>query len=337
MREEYELEVLEQYDIIVKSTRRIRGAFFCDTEEGAMLLKETRISAQRAPLLYLILSRIEGEGKIMTDTPVFTREGGLVAVSREGTGYMLKKWFRGRECDIRQEKDVLKASGILAELHRETEDFGTLKSDIGNEYILPAGRNPLDEIARHNRELKKVRSFIRSRATKNEFESLFLESFEQMYHMAERTLERMQESECGRLFDEHIRNGSIVHGDYNYHNLIMLDEGAAVTNFEHMHADIPASDFYYLIRKVMEKNEWKQKTGQNMLEAYEEKRKLSPAEKKYIALRLAYPEKFWKAASGYYHSSKVRIPEKSIEKLSLAVRQTEEKRRFLEAVFSVEI
>ena len=28
MREEYELEVLERYDIEVKSTRRIRGAFF---------------------------------------------------------------------------------------------------------------------------------------------------------------------------------------------------------------------------------------------------------------------------------------------------------------------
>ena len=28
MREEYELEVLEHYNIEVKSTRRIRGAFF---------------------------------------------------------------------------------------------------------------------------------------------------------------------------------------------------------------------------------------------------------------------------------------------------------------------
>ena len=33
MREEYELEVLEHYDIEVKGTRKIRGAFFCDTFE----------------------------------------------------------------------------------------------------------------------------------------------------------------------------------------------------------------------------------------------------------------------------------------------------------------
>ena len=47
---EYELEVLEQYDMEVKSTRRIRGAFFCDTNEGTMLLKETKISARRTCL-----------------------------------------------------------------------------------------------------------------------------------------------------------------------------------------------------------------------------------------------------------------------------------------------
>ena len=41
---EYELEVLEQYDIEVKGTRKIRGAFFCDTKEGTMLLKEADVS-----------------------------------------------------------------------------------------------------------------------------------------------------------------------------------------------------------------------------------------------------------------------------------------------------
>ena len=52
MREEYELEVLEQYNIEIKGTRRIRGAFFCDTNEGTMLLKETKISARRARSYY---------------------------------------------------------------------------------------------------------------------------------------------------------------------------------------------------------------------------------------------------------------------------------------------
>ena len=66
MREEYELEVLDRYDIEVRSTRKIRGAFFCDTDEGTMLLKETKISGQRAPLLYMVLNCLEERGNVHT-------------------------------------------------------------------------------------------------------------------------------------------------------------------------------------------------------------------------------------------------------------------------------
>ena len=71
---EYEMEVLEKYELEVNSTRRIRGAFYCDTKEGTMLLKETKISERRVPLLYLILNRLEKQGYLV-DTPVFSKEG----------------------------------------------------------------------------------------------------------------------------------------------------------------------------------------------------------------------------------------------------------------------
>ena len=45
-------------------------------------------------------------------------------------------------------------------------------------------------------------------------------------------------------------------------------------------------------------------------------------------------EKFWKAANSYYRSSKAWIPMKSVEKLEVAIHQTEEKKHFLEAIFS---
>ena len=56
-----------------------------------------------------------------------------------------------------------------------------------------------------------------------------------------------------------------------------------------------------------------------------------------MGLRLAYPEKFWKTASSYYYSNKAWLPQKYVEKLELAVRQNEEKRAFLENIFSISI
>ena len=114
---EYELEVLEQYDIEVKGTRKIRGAFFCDTKEGTMLLKEADVSDRRAPLLYAVLSSLEKAGYPNVDIPVYNKEGQLVSVSRDGSRYMLKKWFSGRECDVKKEFEILQASRNLADLH----------------------------------------------------------------------------------------------------------------------------------------------------------------------------------------------------------------------------
>ena len=37
--QEYELKILDRYALNVKSTRRVRGAFFCEAEEGLFLLR----------------------------------------------------------------------------------------------------------------------------------------------------------------------------------------------------------------------------------------------------------------------------------------------------------
>ena len=336
MREEYELEVLEHYDIEVKGTRKIRGAFFCDTDEGTMLLKETKISGRRAPLLYTVLSTIEDQGNVKVDSPVYTKDGELVVSSRDGKTYMLKKWYPGRECDVRQERELLKAAERLAVLHRELEKIPCGVQDPSSPALLKS-RDPIDEIRRHNRELKKVRSFIRGRVTKNEFEYLFLDSFDKMYQLAENVLSRMQDSGCSELCHSSTDHGYLVHGEYNYHNLLVTETDMAVTNFEHLHIGIQAHDLYYFLRKIMEKYIWKQKTGQKILDVYETTRKLSTMEREYVGLRLAYPEKYWKTASSYYHSNKAWLPQKYVEKLELAVRQNEEKNAFLENIFSIRI
>ena len=331
---EYELEVLERYDVEVRSTRRIRGAFFCDTNEGTMLLKETKISEKRAPLLYFMLRFLETQENIKVDTPVFTRDGELLVTAREGTRYMMKKWYAGRECDIKKETDLLSAAETLAHLHKKLQWQGGMYENAERP---PTRRSPLEEVMRHNREMKKVRAFIRERVAKNEFEYLYLQNFDKMYGFAELVMERMERSGCGALYEKSVQENRMVHGDYNYHNILMMPGQAAVTIFEHMRIDIQVQDLYYFIRKVMEKHHWKQKLGRAILEAYQNVRRLDPMEMEYIGLSLAYPEKFWKTASSYSRSNKAWLPEKSVEKLELAVRQTEEKTDFLENIFSLNL
>lgn len=335
---EYELEVLEQYDVEVMSTRKIRGAFFCETKEGTMVLKEAAVSDRRALLLYTLLHRLESEGYPDVDTPVRNKEGELVSTFRGQTRYMLKKWYAGRECDVRREGEVLDAVRNLARLHQK---MCWQKSAESAEPYPPAGRHLKEEFLCHNRELKKVRNFIRNKVNKGEFEYLFLKYFDNMYELASRVTKRLENSEYEGLYRKSLEQGLLVHGDYNYHNILMLPGNErnaggliAMTNFEHFRIDVQVLDLYYFLRKVMEKHKWKESLGRAMLDAYAEVRPFAPGELEVIALKTAYPEKFWKTANTYYHSNKAWIPEKSVEKLRTSVLQTEEKIRFLQKILA---
>ena len=52
--QEFEQKILEQYDIEVNSTRKVRGAVLCETNKGVFLLKEVTTSEKRIPGLFYV-------------------------------------------------------------------------------------------------------------------------------------------------------------------------------------------------------------------------------------------------------------------------------------------
>lgn len=324
---DYSLNVLEQYDIEVNSTRKVRGAVLCDTDVGALLLTEAAVSDHKLPVLEMLLTKISGCGYERVDSIFINKEGELVTEAEDGTRYVLKRWFSGRECDVKREQEVLEAVRNLARLHRMMK----LPGEESGEF---PGNNLQEEFRRHNRELRKVRTFIRNRTAKGTFEQVVLEHFEAMYLWAEQAEKKLLSSAYERLTQTSREEGTIIHGDYNYHNVWMTPKGIATTNFEHFANDIQASDLYYFMRKVLEKHEWNTELGRAMLRVYQEIMPLSEEERDYLAIRFSYPEKFWKLINSYYHSNKAWIPEKDVEKLRTVIAQTERKKRFLESIFS---
>ncbi len=327
---ENELEVLNQYDIDVRNTKKIRDAIWCDTNTGPMVLKEMRISEKRIPVLSKLYDHLQEENVSNVDWIQRNKEGGLFVTSDEGTKYFLKRWFVGKECDIHKESDVLESVRNLAVLHKALEN--PFANDEAMDFFV--GEDVRKEYFRHNREMKKVRTYIRGRVVKGEFEQAFLKEFDGMYEWAKVALERLESSMYESLLQESHTAHTVIHGDYNYHNILFLTDGIATTNFEHFREDIPLTDFYYFLRKVMEKNHWNERLGEKMIVAYQKDHPLTDAETEYLAICIAYPEKFWKVANSYYRSKKSWIPAKNMEKLELVIRQTEEKKNFLRSLFS---
>lgn len=324
---DYDLMVLEQYPIEVKEIRKVRGAILCETDERLLLLKEAALSKTRILVLEEIHRALKEQGQMETDSLIMNKDGEYISVTEDGTKYYLKRWPDGKECDVRRTGDLLEAAKNLAKIHRILK----FREHAG---IFPAA-NLQDEFERHNRELKKVRAFIRKKTMKGEFETKFLECFQPMYEIAVHTEEGLRRSSYERMREESMKNGCFTHGEYNYHNLLVTQNGEMrVVNFEHFCTDIQASDLYYFLRKTMEKHQWNSKLGGELLRAYSAVNPLSDWDREYLAWRLSYPEKFWKCANTYYNSNKAWISAKSVEKLWLSIEQTEMKKRFLEQIFS---
>ena len=121
----------------------------------------------------------------------------------------------------------------------------------------------MQEYRRHNRELLKLRKFIRNLTVKGRFEYAFLGCFDQMYQWCQAAAEELAASGCQKLARESRRRGCLIHGEYNYHNILILPGEAkgrnagnrlAVTGFEKFRQDIQVEDLYYFLRKVMEKH-----------------------------------------------------------------------------------
>ncbi|MDO4343983.1 MAG: CotS family spore coat protein [Eubacteriales bacterium] len=325
---EKSLKVLEQYEIEVFTTRRGRGSYICETNQGKKLLAVCSSSEKKMEFVNRILEALRGKGYSYADIALRNKEGNLLTPDREDEVFVLKDWYEGRECDTKSLADTEMTVRKLASLHKL---MCVLPKEDGRE--LYQGENLYRELERRNRELRKVYSFIRRRKQKNGFEILFLNSFSTFYEQAQEALERLDFSECEALRTAGMEKGRLCHGNFNQHNVWFTGRGQVfVGNFEKCRYDVQVLDLYQFMRKIMEKQEWSRQMGYRILEGYDRERTMDDRERDYMYTRLLYPEKFWKLANQYYNHNKSWVPEKSAEKLKTLMRQQEARNSFLKTL-----
>jgi len=178
-------ELLEQYDIKVLSTFRSRGTFQCETEQGLALLKEYHGSLQKLALEYEWKEKLAEAGYAATDRYFLTKEESLVTYDRYRTAFILKHYFKGRECDCRNLSDVAASCRNLAFLHKVSSSI----EEIPFENLKTESTSHLFE--RKNRELRSIRKFIGHVHGKNDFELLYMKCFDSFYEEASYALSRL--------------------------------------------------------------------------------------------------------------------------------------------------
>ena len=317
------LKILEQYDLTVYSSRRGRNSWICETDRGLKIVTEFSGAPKKLEFQNQILVRLKEKGYDRVDLVLKNREGALFSQDRDQTGYVVKDWFEGKECDTKNEEDIVRTVQNLARLHQifcEPPAQDTLR------YV----QEPLEEeMRKRSQQLKKVYGFVRKRRKKNVFEECFLKSFPIFFEQAADAAKQAENTENTTYLDSCVKKGQLCHGEYNQHNVILSGRQIATTNFYKCCYGVPIRDFYQFLRKIMEKQNWNIRLGMKMIETYDRVRAIPDEERRQLKLLMAYPEKFFKLVNCYYNTNKAWVPDKNTEKLELLIRQQDKRKTFL--------
>lgn len=355
-------EALKRYSLKVYNIYRARGAFLLETDCGLKLFKCFEGSRNRALFEHKVKEHLFQNGFHNTDLFVKTIEDDIISEDSLGNQYIMKNWFWGEECNLKELSQIEASSTNLAKLHCILQ-----KVDFTREQLEYNISDDLTEtFDRRNRELKRVKAYIREKRQKNEFEISYLNYYEPFYKQGLLAAQRLEKSLYPSLLAESIQQQRVCHGNYTYHNIIMLKNKTeaiskayvppgwinkqpisitdlagcstsmmATTSFEKSYIGLQISDLYQFVRKVMEKNDWDILYGSNMIEAYDKIKPISKAELNILYLLLLYPEKFWKITNFYYNGKKSWVSGRNIQKLNSIGEQNPKKEMFLQKLESI--
>lgn len=317
---ERNLKILEQYDMEIKNIRRGRDSYILETGQGVVLLKEYHGSRQRAIWVEKVCQAANQTG-IKTDMPIANKEGDFVSCDRDEKKYMLKHWFIGREIDVKNSSEVNQAVDNLAKLHRALAGF----QEDGKEKV---SRERIFE--KRMKELKKIWRYVKDKKRKNSFELSFMQEYGRYLEMCMQALELYGQNSIKEIQEQSWAKGLVCHGDYNQHNVLKEEREIVTVNFENAVIGVQTDDLYDIMRKMLEKHNWKLELAEGMLKTYTRQCPLSKEEYEELYIKFLFPEKFWKIANHYYNSKKTWIPDRSLQKLDKIIAQAPARENFLD-------
>lgn len=329
--EEKIADMLAQYDLKVYKAGRVKGTWMLETDRGLKCLCSCNYSEGKISFLQRVKQFAAEQGFRETDSYVQNREQCFLVQGPYNEQFVMKNWFYGEECNAKDREHVMQTVKTLARLHNCMNGFSMAEEE---KEICLQPKLP-EVLEKRSKELRRVRTYIRSKKQKSCFEQSFLAQFDNQFAEAEQALQLLTEMEYDRYYNSRTENGSMLHGNFTHHSILLLNEDAvAVTGFDKAAAGIQIQDFYLLFRKIMEKWDWDVSLGDSMLSAYDRIRRIPTEEMVLLKLLLIYPEKFWKVANQYYNNRKSWIPEKNMQKLLQTMEQAEKKSKSIVQLFT---
>ena len=293
-----EFEIERQFDIKIESIKPNKGVYLLKTDKGTKCLKKINYGTQKLLFVYGAKEHLIKNGFPKVDRYCLNVDGSPYALVNEDI-YTLSEWIEGRECDFRNDDDLIKAARSLAYMHIASKGYeppenSKLKTDLGRWPNL---------MEKRVRSFDKMRDMVRKKGNKTKFDLNYMKAmqfYKDLGKTAMNVLDDSQYMDLCRITEE---EKGFCHHDYTYHNIIIdTDECVNVIDFDYCKREIRTYDISAFMIKVLKRVDWNIEYAQLIINAYNEISPLKEEEYRTLFGFLLFPQRFWRLANRYYYN-----------------------------------
>lgn len=285
------------FGIRITGIRPYRAGYILETNAGKKYIKACQYTKERIQFIHAAKSHLMENNFTRLD-PYCLALNRQPYVETEDGIYTMVNLIEGRECEFDDDRDVIKATEALAQMHKASHGFlpkdgSFIPSSLGK---LPGClKKRLEDIRKLRRKAEKER---------NGFDYLFIEHFDDFYRIGSKSLETLVSSKYSKLVENTLKEGMICHHDYSYQNILIKGEKTFIINFDYCNLELKIYDIVNILRRRMRKCNWDIQKAKIILDTYRKIETLSKDEMTVMKSMLQFPQKFWRVINRYYNSKR---------------------------------
>ena len=302
--------ILNQWGLKALEWEKVKDVYQVQTDDGLKNLKLSPLNPKRLRFVHQVINHLSTNGFTKL-CPLIPTQNGANYYHDQHYAYTLFDWIPGRQCNIKDQSELVGATKLLAEFHLRSAGF---KVPPDSHPRLQLGKCPV-HFARHHQELLEFKSLARSRPN-DAIAQLYLEHVEFFLPFASQAILSLKASRYWDLVARARVEHPFCHGDPAARNFI-LTPGAEIwmIDFDSCRIDLPLMDLIKFCRRVMKKYNWRLEIAKALFGAYHSVNPLSSDELEVIKAVLCFPQKFWRLAVRHFHQHQRYTPERTLEKL----------------------
>ena len=320
--------LFDKLNLTVQDMIPLRKVFLLVTDKGKKILKRCDMKFEDVQFIDEALNYIYASDQ---DVIRYCRnKDNEVITTYNGKNYIVLDMIEGREATFTNPVEISWCTKAIEKLHVSSKGIEKYLKDLNIK--CKYGSNIINEYINDLKNMEQIKFLVKKYKYKNDFDSLFLNSVESMEKQMNKAIELLMNTNYEKMKRDN-RYFYLCHNDLAHHNFIIDNDNVNIIDFDYCILDTHIHDLASLLIRAMKDGKWSDKTGDLIINSYQETLEVTDEELKIMKYFIMFPQSFWQIGLQYYWEQQPWNEEVFINKIIRYLEDVEYREVFLDEYF----